>query len=130
MGEVLARQFWLYGWGQRMARLAPQGDHASWALVLLGLAIEAEEPSGLVQVDVARLAPRAGLAPQVVDVVLQRLRGLGVLEPRGDLERVDPTRTAGVPLPPQHERYFAREREAFAQGRPDEFRASEEPPAP
>jgi len=113
-----------------MARLAPKGDHASWALVLLGLAIEAEEPSGLVQVDVARLAPRAGLAPQMVAVVLQRLRALGVLEPQGDLERVDPTRTEGVPLPPQHERYFAREREAFAQGRLDEFRASEEPPAP
>jgi hypothetical protein len=130
MGEVLARQFWMYGWGQRMAKLAPKGDHASWALVLLGLAIEADEPSGLVQVDVAKLAPHASLAPEVVDLVLRRLRALGVLEPRGDLERVDPTRTEGVPLPPRHVRYFAREREAFAQGKLDEFRASEEPPAP
>jgi hypothetical protein len=55
---------------------------------------------------------------------------LGVLEPQGDLERVDPTCTAGVPLSPKHEGYFAREREAFAQGTLDEFRASEEPPAP
>jgi hypothetical protein len=104
MGEVLAKQFWLYGWGRRMAKLAPKGRHASWSLVLLGLAIEAEEPSGLVQVDVARLAPRVGLAPRVVEVVLQRLRALRVLEPQGDLERVDPTRIEGCPLSPKDER--------------------------
>jgi hypothetical protein len=48
MSEVLAKQVWLYGWGQRMAKLAPKGHHVSWSLVLIGLAIEAEEPSGLV----------------------------------------------------------------------------------
>jgi hypothetical protein len=53
MSEVLAKQVWLYGWGQRMAKLAPKGHHVSWSLVLIGLAIEAEEPSGLVQVNVA-----------------------------------------------------------------------------
>ena len=53
MSEVLAKQVWLYGWGQRMAKLAPKGHHVSRSLVLIGLAIEAEEPSGLVQVNVA-----------------------------------------------------------------------------
>jgi hypothetical protein len=120
MGEILAKQFWLYGWGQRMAKLAPKGHDASWSLVLLWLAIEAEEPSGLVQVDVAKLAPHVGLAPKVAEVVLQRLRTLGVLAPQGDLERVDPTRIEGCPLPPKYERFFERQRQEFQQRPPDE----------
>ena len=96
-----------------MAKLAPKGGHPSWALVLLGLAIEAEEPSGLVQVDAVKLASRVGLTPEVVEAVLRRLRALGVLEPQGDLERVDPTRIDGCPLSPEDERYFEDQRQEF-----------------
>jgi hypothetical protein len=120
MSEVLAKQVWLYGWGQRMAKLAPKGHHASWSLVLIGLAIEAEEPSGLVQVNVAELAPRTGLTPKGMEVVLQRLPALSVLDPQGNLERVDPTRVEGCPLPLKMERYFEQQRQQFRRRPPDE----------
>jgi regulatory protein len=41
----------------------------------------------------------------------QRLRALGMLEPQCDLERVDPTRVEGCPLPPKMERYFEQQRQ-------------------
>jgi hypothetical protein len=120
MGEMLTKQFWLYGWGQRMGRLAPKGQAPAWSLVLLGLAIEADEPSQLVQVDVATLGWRASLAHEAVEAALQRFRELGVLTPLGDLERVDPTRVEGCPLSRQKERYFERQRQQFRQRSQDE----------